>query len=101
MDFSYLTQTKDCITLSVVITANAKNNKLHGLFNNALKIFISSPAIEGKANKMLITFLAKEFQLKKNQINIVLGETSHHKKIQLSHLTSDNISFIIKKLTDL
>ena len=98
---SYITQTENSLTLSVTITANAKNNKLHGNFNNALKIFISSPAIEGKANKMLITFLAKEFKLRKNQIDILSGETSHHKKIKLSSLSSDAITYILKKLTDL
>lgn len=64
---------------------------------NILKLNIQSPAIEGRANKSLIEFLAKYFSVKKSQVRIKSGETA---KIKLIEIDADE-NFIVKKLKEM
>ena len=57
-----------------------------------LKIKISSPANENKANEELIKFLSKELKTPKSSIEIVKGEKNKEKKILIKN------SSIITKL---
>ncbi len=47
----------------------------------AYKIYLTAPAVEGKANKVLVEFLADHFAVKKHQINILKGLKSRQKTI--------------------
>ena len=79
----FLIPDKDQSLLQISLIPNAKENKVFGLFNERLKLYISAPAIDGKANKALIKYLSSLFKLKKNQISLVQGEKSHQKTIKL------------------
>ena len=46
-----------------------------------LKVYLTAPALEGKANKALIDFLAGHFHIKKSQIEIIKGLKSRYKTI--------------------
>ena len=76
------------INIEVKVTAGAKSNsfkKENGLYY----IRIMAKAIDGKANKSIIEFLAKELNLKKKDIEIVRGEKSSKKIISIN--IEDNI----------
>lgn len=76
-------------TLSVKVVPNASRSEFAGwLENDTLKIRIQSPAQDGKANKALIAFLAKQVGVSKNQISILRGETSRQKVIAFERLSS-------------
>ena len=49
-----------------------------------LKVRLTSPPVEGKANKQLITFLSENFKIKKSEIKIVSGLKSREKLIEIS-----------------
>ena len=49
-----------------------------------LKVRLTSPPVEGKANKQLITFLSENFNIKKSEIKIVSGLKSREKLIEIS-----------------
>ncbi len=55
---------------------------------NGLKIYLTAPAVEGKANKALIQALAEHYKIKKNQIEILRGLVSRDKIIQIPDLQS-------------
>ena len=52
--------------LAMYIQPNSAKNEVCGVFDGLLNIKIASPAVDGKANKILIEFIAKEFKLKRN-----------------------------------
>lgn len=70
---------QDRLILYCHLQPGAKHNQLCGLHNHRLKIQIQAPAVDGKANKALINFLAKVFSTAKSKIAIVQG-TSHRSK---------------------
>jgi len=69
--------------LKLRVIPNAKKNEIIEESNSFMRIKISAPPIEGKANKELIKFLAKHFDIKKSAISIKNGEKSRTKIIQI------------------
>ncbi len=66
----------------IKVIPNSKVNKIVERQDNFLKIKLTAPAHEGKANKALVNFLAQEFKLAKNKIKIISGEKSREKVIE-------------------
>jgi len=73
--------------IKVKLIPNAPKTEYIGLLGDALKIKISAPPIEGKANSELINFLHKKTNTPKSQITIVSGETARLKLIEIPSLT--------------
>ena len=55
-----------------------------GLHGERLKIRISAPPVDGKANSMLLAFLAKSFGVSKREVVLVSGQTSRQKRVAIS-----------------
>ncbi|MFH1540967.1 MAG: DUF167 domain-containing protein [Elusimicrobiota bacterium] len=68
--------------IEIKVITNAKKNEIKR-DGNKYKVYITAPAVDGKANKKLIEFLAEYFKLKKSDIFIKRGEKSHYKIIQM------------------
>lgn len=68
---------------TIKVIPNSKINKIIEQTDNFLKIKLTSPAHEGKANQALINFLSKHFKIAKNKIKIISGEKSKEKKVSL------------------
>ena len=72
--------------VKVKVIANAKKERILNE-GDLLKVYVRSPAVEGKANKRLIETLAGYFKVKKYRIRIVRGETSREKLIDVDNGT--------------
>ncbi|KKK88886.1 hypothetical protein LCGC14_2738640 [marine sediment metagenome] len=70
-------------TFKVRVQPGASKNEIVGVQQGALKVRISAPPVQGKANKALVNFLAKELGVKKSEIEIVSGHTSRVKTIKV------------------
>ena len=70
-------------TIKVKISPRAKQNKVLGFQDDVLRVHITAPPIQGKANLALIKFLAKEFDIAKSSIKIIKGETSREKVLEI------------------
>lgn len=71
------------VNLEVKVTAGAKSNSFKKE-NELYYIRIMAKAIDGKANKSIIEFLAKELNIKKKDIEIIRGEKSSKKIISIN-----------------
>jgi hypothetical protein len=72
------------LLLHVYLQPNAKKNELVGLHGDQLKIRITAPAVENKANKQLIKFLAKMFAVSASRVTLLKGEHSRIKSLRIS-----------------
>jgi uncharacterized protein (TIGR00251 family) len=78
---SYYRWQGDNLLLELYIRPRASKDAIVGQHGDRLKITITAPPVEDKANKHLIKFLAKYFGVPQNQVKIVKGETSKNKSI--------------------
>lgn len=73
-------------------------NAIVGWENGELRIRLRAIPERGKANKELIAFLAKSFNLSKSSFELVSGETSCHKKLWISKI---NLRDLVSMIEDL
>ncbi len=74
--------------LRVYIQTNASCDEVMGLYGDSIKIRLTAKPIAGEANKHLIKYLAKCFQIKKNQIKILRGKTSRSKILEINNVSN-------------
>lgn len=70
------------MTIDVKVIAQARRTFLKEE-RGVLKVYLNAPAVNGKANKALIEFLAGHFSVKKSAIEIIKGLKSPRKTINI------------------
>jgi hypothetical protein len=78
-------------TLHVHIIPNARIDKVVGEHGGAIKIKLRAPAVEGKANSALISFLADELNISQRAIVLEHGHKSRGKLIRIGGLTEEEV----------
>jgi hypothetical protein len=71
------------LLLNIRVQPKASHDEIVGPHNNALKIRITAPPVDGKANDHLVRFLAKSFGVAKSRIKLISGETGRDKKLRI------------------
>lgn len=79
------------LLFQVKVVPGSSKTVLIGPFDQMLKIKIASVPEKGKANDMLIAFMAKRLGLKKADIQITAGKTSHVKRLRVSGISADEL----------
>ncbi len=69
--------------LRVRVQPGARKNELVGVYNDRLKLKIAAPAVDNKANKALVQYLAEVLDLRKSQISLTAGTTSRDKTLAI------------------
>jgi len=72
------------ILLKVYLQPKASKNEIVGPYRDGIKVKVTAPPIEGKANEALIRFLAKELGISPSSIEIVKGHHSREKTLKIS-----------------
>ena len=86
------------IQFSAAILPRASKNEISGILNGALKIRLTSPPVEGAANRTLIKFLARQFGISASRVDIVSGLTGKNKIIRIEGM--DEPTFMRKIFPD-
>jgi uncharacterized protein len=86
-----LHETSAGITFAVKIQPCARRNAIVGELGNALKIALTTPPVEGRANEACIEFLADLLDLPRSSITIVSGQSSRNKVIRIQGTTAIDI----------
>jgi uncharacterized protein (TIGR00251 family) len=80
---SAVSQTEDGLVLRLYIQPKASRDSIVGLHGDELKVAITAPPIDGKANSHLVKYLAKQFKVAKSQVLLEKGELGRHKQIKI------------------
>ena len=94
-DYKFLTQDDIGVYINIKLVPNSAFNKIVDFNEEFLKIKISSPPIENRANKELISFCSDVFSINKSKIKLVSGEKSKIKKILLYDTKIEDVIQII------
>lgn len=82
---------KDGVLLKLHVVPGASVDAIAGEHGEALKIRLKCPAVEGKANKALITLLSDWLNIPCRNIVIVSGRASRLKRIQISGIDETTV----------
>jgi len=69
--------------LNIKVIPKSSLNKVIRISETELKVKLTSPPVDGEANKKLIEILSKEYSVAKSKIRIVRGETGKNKVVEI------------------
>ena len=72
------------ITFAVKVHPRARKNAITGTMGDALKLALTAPPVEGRANQAVIEFFVDLFQIPRSSVTIASGETSRNKVVRVS-----------------
>ncbi|MBE9504196.1 MAG: YggU family protein [Proteobacteria bacterium] len=93
----WISEKDSFIYIKTYIQPRASRNEIVGIYNDALKIRLTSPPVEGAANELLTKFIAKYLGLPKSGVEIVSGDKSRHKIIKVQDISMAKICNIFGK----
>jgi uncharacterized protein len=79
----WLKQTPTRIALNLHCQPGAKVTKVVGLHDGCLKISLQAPALENKANELLLAWLSKQLRVPQKQIQFLSGQNSRKKRVEI------------------
>jgi uncharacterized protein (TIGR00251 family) len=77
------------VTFQVKVHPRAKKDALTGVHGDALKLALTAPPVEGRANEAVVEFFAEVLRLPRSSITIAAGQTSRNKVVRITGLTAD------------
>ena len=78
--------------LPIKIHSRARRNEVAGLQGGVLRVKVTAPPVEGKANRAVIELLASHLRVPKSSIRIVSGEHAPLKLIEVAGLDSATVA---------
>jgi uncharacterized protein (TIGR00251 family) len=86
------------VSLSVHVQPKASRTRIAGLHGEALKLCITSPPVDGKANAAVIRFFAKLFKIPRAAVTLASGEASRDKRIILAGVSLARAEAVLQPL---
>ena len=78
--------------LTVRVQPGAKQAGLVGfLADGALKLKVTAPALEGRANQAVETLLAERLGLRRSQVRVARGATARVKQVEFEGISQDTL----------
>jgi uncharacterized protein (TIGR00251 family) len=81
-----LNETAKGVTFSIKVQPRARKNAITGTVGDALKLALTAPPVEGRANQAIIEFFVELFEIPRSSVTIASGETSRNKVIRIAGL---------------
>ena len=84
------------VTFAIRVQPRARKNAILGEIGDALKIALTAPPVEGRANDACIEFLAEFLKVPRSSITIAAGETSRNKVIRVHGVVASAVEERLK-----
>ncbi len=75
------------MTFAIKVHPRAEKNAITGLLGEALKVCLTAPPIDGKANAACIELFAKLLKLPRSSVTISSGDSSRSKVIRVTGIS--------------
>jgi hypothetical protein len=79
------------VTFAVKIHPRAKRNAITGELGDALKVSLTRPPVEGRANGACIEFFAKLLKVPRSSVTIASGHASRQKVIRVGGISAEEV----------
>lgn len=85
----------------VKVIPGAKKNEISALMpDGRLKVRLTAPPVDGKANQALIKLFAQVMDVPKSRVYIISGELSRNKKLVIEGIDQQHYQAIVSRLLD-
>jgi uncharacterized protein len=91
-------ETETGVAFRIRVVPRASRCESAGFQDDALKLRITAPPVEGKANEACIALLAELLGVKKGQVAIIAGHASRTKTVAVHGVTAAEMTALIAAL---
>ena len=85
-------------TLRVYIQPRAAKNRFCGMHGDALKLAVTAPPLDGKANREVAAYLAEIFGVSRKSVDLLSGRQSRNKLFCFFSLTETELRERLQRL---
>ncbi len=78
-------------SFAVKVHPHARKNAITGELGDALKLSLTAPAVDGRANQACIEFLANLLKVPRSSVTIASGQSSRRKIIRVTGLAAEEV----------
>ena len=96
--FAFLHEVPGGVTIDLWVQPRASRNEIIGLQGEELKVKLTSPPVDGAANKLCCEFFAKTVGVGKGLVRLVGGEKSRHKRLLIEGGRLADMEELLRKL---
>jgi uncharacterized protein (TIGR00251 family) len=86
-----VTETPSGVRLEIKVQPRSSRNQVAGEQDGVLKIKLAAPPVDGEANKALIDYLSDLLNVSKRSINLIKGETSRNKLVEINGINRETL----------
>jgi uncharacterized protein (TIGR00251 family) len=79
------------VSFAVKVHPRAKKDSITGELGDALKLSLTTPPVDGRANEACIKFFAKLLKVPRSSVTIASGQTSRNKVIRVAGVTGEYV----------
>lgn len=79
------------VTFAVKVHPRAKKNAITGEVGEALKLSLTTPPVDGRANQACVEFLAGLLNVARSSVTIAAGASGRQKIIRVTGLTAAQV----------
>ena len=83
------------VVFAVPVTPRASRDAIEGEYQAALKVRLTAPPVEDRANDALRRFLAASLNVPVSAVRIVTGEKSRNKRVSVAGVTRAQVAALI------
>ncbi|MCB0338679.1 MAG: DUF167 domain-containing protein [Bdellovibrionales bacterium] len=91
-------EVREGIQLEIHVNPGKREEKICGVHAGRLKISVRPRPVQGKANKALTDFLAREFGVSKSKVVVISGASSNIKQVLLKVASKENVLSLLEKI---
>jgi len=79
------------VTFAVKVHPRARKNAITGELGDAVKVSLTTPPVDGRANEACVEFFAKLLKVPRSSVTIASGQTSRNKVIRVTGVTGQYV----------
>jgi hypothetical protein len=86
-----VTELANAFVFAVRVQPRASRNAVEGEWQGALKVRLTAPPVDDKANAALCAFLAEQLNIPRSAVRILAGERSRNKRVEVRGVTAAQV----------
>jgi uncharacterized protein (TIGR00251 family) len=84
------------VAFAVRVTSRASRDAIEGEYQGALKLRVTAPPVDGRANEAVRALLAERLKVPISAVRILGGETSRNKRVQIAGISRQQVMALLE-----
>jgi len=88
------------VSFSVKVHPRARKNAITGEVGESLKLSLTTPPVDGRANQAVVDFFSELFEIPRSSVTIASGTTSRVKRIEVAGISASHAQLRLQSILD-